>query len=145
MMEMQAWLAWGWLGLFGASFVSATLLPLASEGLLALLVWQGGDPWAAWAAASAGNTLGGMTNYWLGLRGKGLADGGPRARRLRGWLDGRGAWTAALTWLPGVGDLLGLALGWLGAPWRPVLGWMFVGKAGRYAVLVGLALWAGGA
>ena len=55
--------AWG---LFLAAFAAATVLPFSSEVLVVAYIASGGEPWMALLAASAGNTLGGMTSYLLG-------------------------------------------------------------------------------
>ena len=49
-------------GLLIASFLAATILPMASEIVLVGVIAAGADPWTALWAASAGNTLGGMTS-----------------------------------------------------------------------------------
>ena len=54
-MELLA--EYGVWGLFLASFLAATILPLASEIVLVAVVAAGADPWAALWAAAAGNTL----------------------------------------------------------------------------------------
>lgn len=51
-----------------------------------------------------------------------------------------GPWTLVLAWVPLVGDALPIAAGWLRLNvWLSLLA-LFVGKAGRYAVVVWLAL-----
>ena len=53
-------------GLFVASFLSATLLPGGSEAVLyALLRLHPHLAVAALCAATVGNTLGGLTTYWM--------------------------------------------------------------------------------
>src|SRR5258708_12876551 len=54
-------------GLFISAFVSATILPGNSEiVLVAVLAKHPQTFWAAIAVATIGNTLGGITSYWLG-------------------------------------------------------------------------------
>nr|MBU5223650.1 DedA family protein [Vibrio cholerae] len=54
--------------LFWSGFLSATLLPGGSEAaLLASLSLAQHPVWLIVAVSTAGNTLGGMTNYALGL------------------------------------------------------------------------------
>ena len=62
-------LSLGYFGLFLISFFAATLLPITSEGVLVLFLLSGFDPWVCLLIATAGNTLGGTTNYALGLLG----------------------------------------------------------------------------
>ena len=54
--------------LFSSGFLSATLLPGASEAsLIAALKLDSFSMWTVIVVATLGNTLGGITNYWLGL------------------------------------------------------------------------------
>ncbi len=132
MPESAGWLA----GLFGSAFVSATILPGNSEAaLLALLHFR--PELAVWAVISAtlGNVLGGLTTVWLGRR----LPQAPQGRAVE--LARRfGPFSLALSWLPLVGDALCGLAGWLRWPWLPVIVWIVVGKAARYALLAGLAI-----
>ncbi len=55
-------------GLFGWSFLAATLLPLSSEAPLALLVRSHNQIVLPVLVATLGNYLGACTAYWLGRR-----------------------------------------------------------------------------
>lgn len=130
----------GLLGLFASGFVSATLLPGGSE---ALLLYLASDPAASagalWLAASAGNTLGGMTNWLLGrwlsaasLSRTWSAHHQRGTALLRRW----GALVLLLSWLPVIGDPLTLVAGWLRVPWPLALLYIAVGKGLRYGLLL---------
>lgn len=56
----------GYLGLFVAAFLAATILPLSSEIVLSSLLLSGLSPFALVAIATTGNVLGSLTNYALG-------------------------------------------------------------------------------
>jgi membrane protein YqaA with SNARE-associated domain len=90
--------------------------------------------------ATVGNTLGGMFDWWLGLlarRGiKSIA--GPTDSRVKSWLANHCPKMLLLSWLPGFGDPLCLAAGWLKLPWRSCLIYMFFGKLLRYLTLTWL-------
>ena len=61
--------------LFAAAFVSATLLPVGSEpALFGLLKLNPDLFWSAVLVATAGNTLGGMLDWWLGYGAHQVAD-----------------------------------------------------------------------
>jgi len=60
----------GYFGLFLVCFLSATILPLASEAVLLAFLAYHFDPITCLVVATIGNTLGGMTNYLLGMLGK---------------------------------------------------------------------------
>ncbi len=134
--------AWG---LFSSAFLSATLLPGSSELVLAALVWQ--QPrWsiAWWAVATFGNVLGSMTSWWLGAlcsRRKQAPKALQSGLRALAWLTRYGYWSLLLAWVPVVGDPLCVLSGWLRwSFWRCLL-LILIGKAARYALIVG----AGGA
>jgi membrane protein YqaA with SNARE-associated domain len=126
------------LSLAGSSFISATLLPGASE---AVLVWvthlHPQHLILAWGIASFSNTLGSMTSFALGwyFPGKYQLKISDKAQHcLNRW----GSPVLLLSWLPIVGDALPLAAGWLRLPRIPSITYIFIGKAIRYAVI----LWA---
>lgn len=125
---------WGLAGLFLGSFLAATVLPGGSEAALAALVFAyPSQALPALMIATLGNTLGGMTSWWMGR--------GFTARELPArlhWVQRFGAGVLILSWVPLIGDALCLAAGWLRlAPW-PCAMWMALGKAARYAAVIGL-------
>jgi len=61
---------YGYLGLFLASFLAATVLPFSSEVVFAALISAGMDVWGCILTASLGNALGGATCYGVGRIGK---------------------------------------------------------------------------
>ena len=63
------WIALGYLGLFLAAFLAATILPVASEALFLLMLFSF-NPWICLFVATAGNTLGGFLNYGIGYLAK---------------------------------------------------------------------------
>ena len=133
-----------YLALFASSFVAATVVPLSSEAILAAMLLSGGDPLMCFFAATVGNTLGGMTGYGLGRWGRRAIVEKQTAlneERQQCWLDCAerfGSVAALGCWLPGVGDFIAVALGALKTRWLPTVLFMAMGKAARYAVVVGL-------
>ena len=132
--------------LFGSSFLSATLLPGSSEALLiALLVAKKASVFGLIVAASVGNTLGGITNIFLG-RLLPLKQQGRWHDTAITWLHRLGPAALLLSWLPVIGDLLCVLAGWMRFAWLPVLLFLAVGKTLRYiviatATLQGLQWW----
>jgi len=140
------WLSWfshpdmvnaGLAGLFVASFLSATLLPGGSEAvLLGVLALHPGQALPALLLATLGNTLGGMTTYWMGRalpeKKVGASDTAHHIEQVRRW----GSPALLLAWAPLIGDALCAAAGWLRLHWLPCMLWMALGKGARYAVLV---------
>ncbi len=132
----------GLLGLFVSAFVSATLLPGASEALLfALVKLQPEQALPALVITTLGNVLGGMSTYAVGrlLPQRTLAKLSPHLlERTRHY----GSPALLLSWAPVFGDGLCLAAGWLRLGWSACALWMSVGKGLRYAVVVaGAGAW----
>ena len=138
MLDSELWL------LFSSSFLSATLLPGASEAAVLYLAVQAEHaPWLLVGVATLGNTLGGFTNYGIGI----LAARGIRLRyferedlrrpleRIRRY----GPISLLLAWMPVIGDPLCLAAGYLRLSWLQSLFFMALGKLGRYVALVAAA------
>jgi membrane protein YqaA with SNARE-associated domain len=124
------------LALFGASFVAATLFPLPSEAALFAYVRSYPEHTAlALAVATTGNTLGGMTTYFIGrLLPNGKIDN-KALRALHRW----GAPATFFAWLPIVGDALSAGAGWLRVNWIAVAAFMAVGRLSRYIVVAAIA------
>lgn len=121
--------------LFGSSFLSATLLPGSSEALLiALLIAKKTSVYGLLLAASLGNTLGGLTNIFLG-RLLPLKRQGRWHDTAMTWLHRLGPAALLFSWLPVVGDLLCVLAGWLRFAWLPAMLFLAVGKTLRYIVI----------
>ncbi len=143
---MQEWIsAWvseehGLAGLFAASFVASTIVPLSSEAVLfGFLKLYPDELVPALALATLGNTLGGLTSYALGrllpTRMQKKLD--PRA------LDKLRRYGSPLTFfafLPLVGDALCVAAGWLRLNWISVTAFMTAGRLIRYWIVAQGAL-----
>ena len=126
---------------FLSAFISATLIPAGSEPILFGYISL--NPhffWVAIAVATIGNTLGGIFDWWLGLvaHNKLKSLDGPQDSRLKRRLQDWGPKLLLLSWLPGLGDPLCFAAGWLRLPWQPCLVYMFIGKLLRYLTLTWL-------
>ncbi len=123
--------------IFVVAFVSATLLPMATEPVLFGFVQL--NPQLYWSAilmATLGNTLGGMLTYYMGFGAHELlAKEKPSTHLL--WLQRLGAPVLILSWVPLIGDALCAMAGWLKLPWQPVLFWMALGKLLRFIIMTG--------
>jgi len=131
---------YGYWGLFLASFLAATVLPLSSEVVLSLLIVNNYDYAACIAIASIGNWMGGMSSYFLGYLGKiewvekYLKIKADKITKTKLYLNKRGSLMAFFCWLPIVGDLIAVALGFLRTNIYLTAISMFVGKFLRYLV-----------
>ena len=125
--------------LFIVAFVSATLLPLGSEpALFGLLKLIPELFWPAILVATAGNTLGGMVDWWMGYGAHQVVDKWGHSRthvKAIEWLEKLGPKACLFSFLPVVGDPLCAVAGWLRLPFWPCAGWMLVGKFLRYVVM----------
>jgi membrane protein YqaA with SNARE-associated domain len=115
---------------FISAFISATLLPVGSEPILFGYITLNPHLFlVAVVIATVGNTCGGMFDWWLGLLSRNSFES------LKGPTGGR---MQVLSWLPGLGDPLCLAAGWLRLPWAPCMLYMFIGKLLRYLTITWL-------
>ena len=120
------------LGLAGACFLAATLVPLPSEAALAAYVHFHPERTAlAVAVATAANTAGGMTSYFIGR----LIPRRELNARAVQWVRRYGAPATTLAFLPIIGDALCIAAGWLRVTWLGALGFMAAGRLARYTVV----------
>ena len=131
----------GYFGLFLICFLAATILPLASEGVLFLFLAASYDPILCLIVATTGNSLGGLTNYWLGMVGKieslkKLFKNPMRYDRLVSSVNKYGYWLGLLSWTPILGDPLTVALGFFRVRFYPFLLLMIIGKFLRYLVII---------
>jgi membrane protein YqaA with SNARE-associated domain len=118
-------------GLFAASFLAATLLPMPSEAALyGVLQFHPELKWPAILVATLGNTAGGMTTYFIG---RWIATKKP-AKHLA-TVERYGAPALVLAWLPIVGEALVLAAGWLKINWMAAMGFQAAGRFLRYVVV----------
>ena len=134
----------GLFGLFLGSMLSATVVPFASEALLASALLMGYGKWVVTLVAALGNTTGGMISYLMGWLCKWewlekyFRVKREKLERMRDRVAKYGAWAALLTWLPFVGDLIAIAMGLMRVnPWWTLL-LMFIGKLARYVAATGL-------
>lgn len=131
------------ISLFLAAFLAATVLPGSSEILLIAAQQRGYDPWLLLAVATTGNVLGSVLNYvmgryllryqqrsWFPFKAEGLQRG-------ERWFQRYGKWSLLLTWAPLVGDALTFVAGMMRVNPALFLLLVTIGKASRYAVLLG--------
>lgn len=131
---------YGYLGLFFASFLAATILPVASEIFLTAMFHYGYEPLTCLAVATAGNSMGAWLNYGIGYLGNPnwLRKFGAKPEKIEQWkiiIQRYGSWMALLCWLPFVGDLIGIGLGFFRVPWLPTFVLITIGKLVRYAIV----------
>jgi membrane protein YqaA with SNARE-associated domain len=146
--QVLAWLSLPQIGLstvFLISFISATLLPMGSEpAVFALIKLKPDLFWLTLLVATAGNTLGGAVDWWMGYGAHRVADKYQHSKvhvRALTWLEGLGPKACLLAWLPVIGDPLCAVAGWLKLPFWPCLLYMAIGKFLRYLTMTASLLW----
>ena len=141
---VQFFVDWGYVGLFVSAFVAGSIVPFSSEAVMVVLIEMGLNEWGCLAAATAGNTLGGMTCYWIGRAGKRewitryLRVSDEKLARAEGFLAGRGAMMGFFAFLPYVGEAIAVVLGLMRSNMALTATSMTIGKAVRYAAILGL-------
>ena len=129
---------YGLLGLFIGSFLAATVVPFSADVLLiGMLVADLNSPLSLLLVATLGNWLGGVTSYAIGRAGKWewierLHVSRQSLEKQKSRIDRFGAPIALLTWVPFIGDIFAVALGFYRVKFLPAVLWMLVGKGMRF-------------
>lgn len=137
---------WGYWGMFISAFLAGTVLPFSSEAVLLACIGLGLDPVLSTLSTTAGNTLGGLTCYWIGHLGKMewiekyLGVKKKQMDKAERFIKGKGSWIAFLSFLPVIGDAILVVLGLMRANAIIVAISMTLGKLARYAILVATTL-----
>ena len=102
---------------------------------------MGYNPWVCLIVSGTGNTFGGWLNYFIGYLGnpKWLLKLGVTTERIEKWkarIHQYGVWLALLSWLPLIGDVIGVALGFFRV--NPIISFLFIaiGKFIRYGIII---------
>ena len=127
----------GYVGLFIGSFLASTVVPFSADILLIGLLAAGGAPWVIIGVATVGNFLGGLTSYGIGRLGKWewiekLGANPEKIERHKAKIDKYGAWVALLSWVPFIGDVLAVALGFFRVKFVPSAIFMLIGRFARF-------------
>ncbi|WP_313088539.1 YqaA family protein [Pseudomonas sp.] len=136
-----------YLGLFGAAFAAATLLPAQSEAVLVGLLLDGRfSPALLLAVATLGNVLGSLVNWLLGRSLERFKHArwfpvSPRQlERAQQRYHRYGRLSLLLSWVPLIGDPLTVVAGTLREPLWSFLLLVILAKGGRYLILGGIVL-----
>lgn len=136
----------GYLGLFAGSFLAATIVPFSSDVLLVGALVAGSNPIIAFIVATTGNWLGGITSYYIGHLGKWqwiekwLRIKEETLLKHKNLFDKHGSYIALFTWLPFVGDVFAVGLGFYKVNFTKSAIFMLVGKSLRFLFWITLYL-----
>ena len=139
---IQLLIEWGLPGLFISALLAGSIVPFSSELVLVALVKLGLPPTACILAATLGNTAGGMTCYYMGRLGKiswiekYFKVKKEKVDKMVRFLQGKGAWMALFAFLPAIGEVISIALGFMRSNIWLTTASMFVGKLIRYILLL---------
>jgi membrane protein YqaA with SNARE-associated domain len=134
----------GLFGLFLGCVLSATIVPFSSEALVSGASLLGYNVWVVVIVASIGNTLGGMISFGMGWLCKWewlekyFRVKREKIEKAHKKVEHYGYIAALFAWLPIVGDLIAIAMGFIRMNPYITTGLMFVGKFVRYLVVVGI-------
>ncbi len=132
--------AWGYWGLFVGSFLASTLVPLSSDALLVASILAGGNIVWVVVAATAGNFLGGLTTYYIGWLGRWewieryLRVSREKLERQSAVIARYGALIALLSWVPIIGDVVTVALGFYRVNFVTSSIYMLIGRTLRFVL-----------
>ena len=137
---MENFFELGLLGLFISSFIAATIIPFSSELVLSILLANQYPLATCLIIATLGNWLGGISSYGLGRLGEwtyikyftGLNK--TKIEKVREKVYKWKSPLAFFCWLPLVGDIFAVGLGFYKINFLKVSLWMFIGKMIRYVV-----------
>ena len=128
--------------LASTAFLAATILPVSSEVVLAVIVAAAPEAlWTPILVATAGNTAGAAVNWALGRfflhyrERRWFPVSEHQLDRASRWFQRYGVWSLLFAWLPVVGDPLTLVAGLLRVRFWIFLPLVAVGKGARYVVL----------
>lgn len=129
-------------GLFMMSFAAATIFPMQSEaGLVGLILSAEYSTLLLVAVASAGNVLGSVLNWLLGVGIERFRErrwfpvGKPALERAQRRYRRYGKWSLLASWVPIVGDPITVVAGVLREPLPTFLLLVTIAKTARYALL----------
>lgn len=138
----QLLIDWGYIGLFLSALLAGSIIPFSSELVMITLVKVGLNPALCVVAATLGNTVGGMTCYYMGRLGKTdwiekyFKVKKEKIDKMQHFLQGKGALMAFFAFLPFVGEVIAVALGFMRSNVILTTSSMFVGKLIRYIVML---------
>jgi membrane protein YqaA with SNARE-associated domain len=138
---MEYFTEFGYIGLFFASFLAATIMPLSSEVVLVFLLLKSINPIILISVATFGNVLGSFVNYFIGAWGSMLIikkflriseDNFSRAKlRFKKY----GAYSLFFAWVPIIGDPLTVVAGVLKINILLFIALVTSGKLIRYIII----------
>lgn len=139
---VQYLISYGCAGMFVAAFLAGSFFPFSSEVVMLGLLAAGANPNELLLWGTAGNTLGSLFNYGVGSLGREewitrwTKVPPEKLERGKRWVRCYGAWAGLLAWLPLLGSVITVAMGYLRVKLIYGISAIAVGKYIRYWVLI---------
>ena len=130
---VQLLIDWGYFGLFISALLAGSIIPFSSELVMIALVKVGLNPAMCVLSATLGNTIGGMTCYYMGRLGKidwiekYFKVKKEKVDKMQAFLQGKGALMAFFAFLP---------FGFMRSNVWLTTSSMFAGKLVRYILML---------
>ena len=130
----------GLTGLFIGTFLASTIFPFSSDALYIAILAATGNPVSCLLVGTSGNWLGSVFTDWIGWIGKWewiekwFKVSPETLMRQKARVDKYGVWLALTAWIPFIGDIIAIALGFYKTKplWTIVL--LLIGKFTRFLV-----------
>ena len=129
----------GLLGLFLGNILAATIVPFSSDALYIAVLAATRETAACFVVATIGNWLGSLVTYGMGRLGrwewieKWFRVKEETLLKQKSKIDKYGSLLAFLTWLPFVGDVFAIGLGFYKLHFGRCALFMLIGKGTRFA------------
>ena len=130
----------GLVGLFIGTFLAATVFPFSSDALYLAVLAATGNPVGCLIYGTAGNWLGSVATYWIGWLGrcewieKWFRVKPETLQKQKEKIDRFGVWLALICWVPFIGDVIAIALGFYRTPPVRTAILLLIGKFLRFLV-----------
>lgn len=130
----------GLIGLFIGNLLAATIVPFSSDALYVASLFAIKNTLLCFVVATIGNWIGSVITYYCGCIAKWewisrwFKVDMATIEKQKNKIDRYGMWLALVAWVPFVGDMFVLALGFYRTPKIPTFLLLLIGKASRFAV-----------
>lgn len=129
---------WGLVGLFIGNILAATVVPFSSDALYVAVLAATKMFLPCFVVATAGNWLGSLITYGVGRLAKWewlekyFKVKEETLLKQKRYVSKFGVWLALIAWVPIIGDVFVIALGFYKTPWVWTALLLLVGKAARF-------------
>lgn len=137
----------GSIGMFFAAFLAGSFFPFSSEAVMLALLAAGASPSELLLWGTAGNTLGSVFNYGIGSLGREewierwTKVPPEKLNKGKRWVRHYGVWAGLLAWLPLIGSVITVAMGFLRVKFIYAMINVAIGKYIRYWLILEAYKW----